>query len=258
MAPDLTLSDFEGVQIKVSDLKFVVKVGEGAQGAVWKADWKGRVVAVKELFPPAGKVSENVLNKFDEFRREVWMMSSLRHDCIVQMLGFCVKPHNLIVMEYIPNGTLYEWISDKKRNLSWPQRIRIAIDVALGLRFLHSASPPLIHRDMKSPNVMVVSTDPRASNVVKLADFGLSSRLYVPALKERTQDRKVGNPHWLAPECMREEEFNDKVDVYSYGMILWELVTREVPYAKEFRENGGQQCVFSDLRLQPFELMCNR
>lgn len=227
----------------MGELKLASKVGQGAQGAVWKADWKGRAVAVKELFPSASSVSESILRKFDEFRREVWMMSSLRHDCIVQMLGFCVKPTNLIVMEYIPHGTLYEWLSDTNKPLTWPQAIRIAIDIALGLRFLHSASPPLIHRDMKSPNIMVVSTDSRSRTMVKLADFGLSSRLYVPALKERTQERKVGNPHWLAPECMREEEFNEKVDVYSYGMILWEIVARELPYAREFRENGGQQYV---------------
>jgi len=112
--------------------------------------------------------------------------------------------------------------------------MKISLDIACGMRHLHEASPPLVHKDLKSPNILLVSFHPKAPVMAKVADFGLSSRLYVPEFQETAKKRAVGNPTWLAPEIMREEEFTEKSDIYAFGLILWELLTRKHPY-EEFK-----------------------
>jgi WD40 repeat protein len=100
------------------------------------------------------------------------------------------------------------------------------------MHYLHSATPPFIHRDLKSPNILLLSTDYLSEVCAKVGDFGLSSRMYVPAFQEKAMQRDVGNPTWLAPEIIREQEFDGNSDVYSYGIILWELLVRKHPYSE--------------------------
>jgi len=156
---------------------------------------------------------------FTEFLREAWIMSGLRHPAIVQLVGLCTQPL-CILTEFVPHGNLYEYINNKNKKLEMPLVLKIAHDVALGMAFLHGSSPPQLHRDLKSPNILLQGQSEKDAVVAKIADFGLTGLAFTIAMS-------VDNPIWLAPEVMRSEEPTPASDVYSFGVVLWELVARE-------------------------------
>jgi serine/threonine protein kinase len=134
-------------------------------------------------------------------------------------------------MEYVPHGTLYEVIhSDIK--LEMITILRIAENIASSIKRLHDIQPPIIHRDLKSPNILVVSLDPTIPVLVKLADLGLSCRV----TSEVKRDKNLTNLDWMAPEVMLQKPYTEKADIFSFGIILWELVSRKHPY-EEFTFN---------------------
>lgn len=196
------------------------------------------LVAVKVL---QGIEVENA-KLYDEFAREVWTMSGLNHPNLVNLLGYYVDTAPAMVMEFVDGGDLYSFLHEQDEKLKpeeQPPRLpnalvlKIALDIANGMNFLHSATPPLIHRDLKTPNIMLTNqkNDPSADIVAKVADFGLVNRMVIPAFKEGRLQRAVSNPTWQAPEILREEEFTQQSDIYAYGLILWELYTRRHPYS---------------------------
>jgi serine/threonine protein kinase len=229
LVPDMALSDLDMVKIPYEELVLSEEVGKGAFGVIHRATWYTLDVAVKSLV--SMQQEDQRQKAFEEFRREVWVMSGMKHPNLVNLLGFCVDPF-AIVMEFIPYGNLHHYLRDKTKPLDWSLRLKIALDIAKGMYYLHDATPPFIHRDLKSPNILLVDLDPNAEVTAKIGDFGLSSRMYVPSLKENSKDRDVVNPTWLAPEIIREEEFTEKSDVYSYGIILWELLTGAHPFGE--------------------------
>ncbi len=115
----------------------------------------------------------------------------------------------------------------RKTDLTWQFRLKIALGISSGMHFLHSASPPIVHRDLKSPNILMCSNDPNFPIVAKVSDFGLST-MNIPGLKF---DRDILNPCWLAPECMaKKQTFAPMSDVYSFGIIMWELIVGQHPF----------------------------
>eukprot|EP01105_Mastigella_eilhardi_P008792 TRINITY_DN2113_c0_g1_i5.p1 TRINITY_DN2113_c0_g1~~TRINITY_DN2113_c0_g1_i5.p1 ORF type:complete len:2389 (+),score=489.03 TRINITY_DN2113_c0_g1_i5:142-7308(+) len=223
LAPDFIFS-FDARKIHYSDIELISELGEGGTAIVFKGRLKdsGELVAVKQL-----KVGENDItlcseqNAFSEFRREVWVMSGLKHCCIVQLVGMCLEPL-CIVTEFIPHGNLFELIHIKTESrLDLPLVLKIALDVACAMSFLHGSTPPQLHRDLKSPNILMCGTTETEPVVAKVADFGLTG------LQNAISLRAVDNPVWLAPEVMRHEHPTTKSDVYSFGVILWELITRD-------------------------------
>lgn len=123
--------------------------------------------------------------------------------------------------------------------LSWDVILRIAIDLARGLGFLHGLNPPVLHRDLKTPNCLLTAT-PNAETVqsrevlAKLSDFGFSSQLFIPTLQAGTEfeKREVNLPTWLAPEILSKSKYSTRSDIYAFGIILWELYTREHPFSE--------------------------
>lgn len=234
IAPDVALTDFEGNRIPFSDLALAEHpLAKGSYGEIFRATYKNSVVAVKRLMCDPLELQRI----FGAFRREVWIMSSLCHPNLVNLLGYCLEPTPSMVMEFVNGGDLYSFIHKDDSNPNGPPMLdaalvlKIALDVANGVKFLHSAAPPFIHRDLKSPNILLLENiDPSADVVAKVADFGLTNRMVIPLRKEGRKDRAVSNPTWQAPEIMREEEFSEKSDTYAFGLILWELYTRKHPY----------------------------
>jgi serine/threonine protein kinase len=110
-----------------------------------------------------------------------------------------------MILELVPHGELYNYINDKTKPLDWDLRLRIAWDVARGLAFLHASDPPLLHRDMKSPNVLLSATTADAYVCAKVADFGLTGRVFTDFKAVKASERDVENPTWLAP--VREPQF---------------------------------------------------
>lgn len=239
LVPDFAMTDFEGSVIDYAELDIDKKLGKGSFGVIYRGTWRGEVVAVKRL-----KVDEDMaIAAFAEFRREVWLMSGLQHPCIVNLKGYSTNPLAM-VMECVSGGDLYEFIHNEEIEFTWHLRLKIAIDMAHGMAFLHSINPPLLHRDLKSPNVLVSDWTKGSPVIAKVADFGLSSRLFV----DRLHDRAVENPTWCAPEVMKKKPYTEKADVYSYGVMLWELLTRKLPFDNYTFQHQVEDDVIAGIR----------
>ncbi|KAL2610064.1 hypothetical protein R1flu_028637 [Riccia fluitans] len=208
-------------EIHWEDIKLKEKIGGGSFGIVHRADWHGSDVAVKILIEQ--DVHEDRLK---EFMREVAIMKRLRHPNIVLFMGAVLKRPTLsIVTDYLPRGSLFRLLhkSGAREQLDERRRLQMAYDVALGMNYLHRSNPPIVHRDLKSPNLLVDKTW-----TVKVADFGLSRFKGNTFLSSRSG---AGTPEWMAPEVLRDEQSNEKSDVYSYGVVLWELITMQQPWS---------------------------
>lgn len=208
------------------------RLGGGAFGTVYAGKLsEGTRVAVK-------KVNQANAHCLHQFRNEVELLCKVRHSGLVRLLGCCLDLKDpLVVYEYVSNGTLRQHLQQERgRILSWGSRMKIAVETAKALAYLHSVlSPPIFHRDVKSSNILL-----DRSYAAKLADFGLS-RL-VPLGVTHVSTIAQGTPGYVDPDYYRTYQLTDKSDVYSFGVVLMELVTarkaidhnhegREVPLA---------------------------
>lgn len=165
----------------------------------------------------------------NEFKTEIELLSRVHHKNVVSLVGFCFeKGEQMLVYEYIANGTLKESLSGKTGiKLNWMRRLRIALGAAKGLQYLHElANPPIIHRDIKSNNILL---DEHLN--AKVADFGLSKLLGDPEKGHVTTQVK-GTMGYMDPEYYMTQQLTEKSDVYSYGVVMLELVTARQPIDK--------------------------
>ncbi|KAK4434251.1 Serine/threonine-protein kinase CTR1 [Sesamum alatum] len=209
------------LEISWDELHIKERVGAGSFGTVHRADWHGSDVAVKVL-----TVQDFDDDKLKEFLREVAIMKRIRHPNVVLFMGAVTRrPHLSIVTEYLPRGSLFRLIHRPAAGeiLDQRRRLRMALDVAKGVNYLHRLTPPIVHWDLKSPNLLV---DKNWN--VKVCDFGLSRFKANTFISSKSV---AGTPEWMAPEFLRGEPSNEKSDVYSFGVILWELVTMQQPWS---------------------------
>ncbi|KAI9097644.1 hypothetical protein K1719_025415 [Acacia pycnantha] len=209
------------LEIPWDDLRIKERVGAGSFGTVHRGEWHGSDVAVKVL-----SIQDFREDQLKEFLREVAIMKRVRHPNVVLFMGAVTKrPHLSIVTEYLPRGSLYRLIHRPTtgENLDQRRKLRMALDVAKGINYLHCLNPPVLHWDLKSPNLLVDK-----NWTVKVCDFGLSRFKAETFISSKSV---AGTPEWMAPEFLRGEPSNEKSDVYSFGVILWELVTMQQPWS---------------------------
>ncbi|KAM8934605.1 mitogen-activated protein kinase kinase kinase 13 [Pelodytes ibericus] len=187
---------------EISELQWL---GSGAQGAVFLGKFRGEEVAIK-------KVREQKETDIKHLRK-------LKHPSIIAFKGVCTQaPCYCLIMEYCAHGQLYE-VLRAGRKVTPRLLVDWSCGIAGGMNYLHLHK--IIHRDLKSPNVLVTHTD-----AVKISDFGTSKELS----DKSTKMSFAGTVAWMAPEVIRNEPVSEKVDIWSFGVLLWELLTGEIPY----------------------------
>ncbi|XVF36511.1 hypothetical protein REPUB_Repub19eG0064300 [Reevesia pubescens] len=212
-------------------------VGHGGSGTVYKIELRsGEVVAVKKLWSRTTKdsASEDQLILDKGLKTEVETLGSIRHKNIVKLYSYFSNfDCNLLVYEYMLNGNLWDALHKGQLHLDWPIRHQIALGVAQGLAYLHhDLLPPIIHRDIKSTNILLdVNFQP------KVADFGIAKVLQARAGKDSTTTVIAGTYGYLAPEYAYSNKATTKCDVYSFGVVLMELITGKKPVEADFGEN---------------------
>ncbi|ETW03145.1 TKL/DRK protein kinase [Aphanomyces invadans] len=211
----------EMIQIPFADLKFEKIIGRGASGEVIKASYLGTAVVCKRMRRDA-----ITLPSIQRFREEIELMSCLRHPNIVQFIGASWDncSNVCMVLEYMEHGDMHSVLhSAIGRSFVWSDPLlKMAVGAVSGMLYLHSQEPPVVHRDLKSVNLLCSATFG-----CKVSDFGLSRR-YKKDLDALTT--VVGTPFWLAPEVIRNEKYGISADIYSFGIVLTELETRQTPY----------------------------
>ncbi|CAL9145771.1 unnamed protein product [Musa hybrid cultivar] len=222
------LLPFKEWNINFSELTVGTRVGigkfkgtwftSGFFGEVFRGIWNGTDVAIK-VFLEQDLTTENM----EDFCNEIYILSRLRHPNVILFLGACMKPPHLsMVTEYMEMGSLYYLMhmSGQKKKLSWRKRLKMLRDICRGLMCIHRMK--IVHRDLKSANCLVDK-----HWTVKICDFGLSRVMTDGPLRDNSS---AGTPEWMAPELIRNEPFTEKCDIFSLGVIMWELCTLNRPW----------------------------
>ncbi|XP_035242923.1 RAF proto-oncogene serine/threonine-protein kinase isoform X2 [Anguilla rostrata] len=207
-------------EIEASEVMLLSRIGSGSFGTVYKGKWHGDV-AVKIL-----KVTDPTPEQFQAFRNEVAVLRKTRHVNILLFMGYMTKGNLAIVTQWCEGSSLYKHLHVQETNLQMFQLIDIARQTAQGMDYLHAKN--IIHRDMKSNNIFL-----HEGLTVKIGDFGLAT------VKARWSgshqvEQPSGSILWMAPEVIRMQDNNPysfQSDVYSYGIVLYELMTGELPYS---------------------------
>lgn len=196
--------------IRFDEVEVGERIGGGGVGVVHRGWYKNKPVALKTLFD--ARISEDLKR---EYMNELVVVSQLDHPNIVQFIGANTQPPNLFFAMELCEGSLFDALHRSRRRYSIRELVSISLSTAKALLHLHRQSPPIIHRDVKSHNLLF-SRD----GTLKLCDFGLVL----------TSASRAGTPCYMAPELFDNLPFGPAVDVYAFGMLLWEMFTGNVPF----------------------------
>ncbi|KAH0463251.1 hypothetical protein IEQ34_007833 [Dendrobium chrysotoxum] len=227
---------FKELEMVTQNFREANLIGEGGFGRVFKGQLEnGQVVAIKQL-------NRDGLQGSNEFLVEVLMLMMLHHPNLVGLIGYCAEgSERLLVYEYMPHGSLEDhlfYLSPGQESLNWNMRMKIALGAAQGLAYLHDvANPPVIYRDLKSANILLDEDfNP------KLSDFGLA-KLAPVGDRTHVSTRVMGTYGYCAPDYAMSGKLTVKSDIYSFGVVLLELLTGRKAY--DITRKSGEENLIS-------------
>jgi len=230
-------------EIGYDELEFIEQIGEGCYGEVWRGKCRGQEVAIKKLHKQL--LDAKTLN---DFRKEVEIMSNNHHPNVVLFMGACTVPTKMVmVSELMKHGSVEDLIHapNATDNVSLRQRIKILQDTAHGVNWLHCSDPQIVHRDLKPSNLLI---DENWN--VKVCDFGLSRIKAKSSPKFKDVDSIPGTPLWMAPEVMLSLELDEKTDIYSFGIVAWEVLSGGNPF-EEYDDYDLFKDAICELHVRP-------
>nr|KAJ0185600.1 hypothetical protein LSAT_V11C900498680 [Lactuca sativa] len=230
---------YEELSKATDEFSLANKIGQGGFGAVYYAELRGEKAAIKKMDMQASR----------EFLAELKVLTHVHHLNLVRLIGYCVEGSLFLVYEFIENGNLSQHLHGTARDpLSWSTRVQIALDSARGLEYIHEHTVPVyIHRDIKSANILI---DKNYHG--KVADFGLTKLTEVGSNSLPT--RLVGTFGYMPPEYAQYGDVSPKVDVYAFGVVLYELISAKEAIVKANGSNAdskGLVALFDEVLSQP-------
>lgn len=216
--PTAGLQKYEEWTLDLRRLHMGPAFAQGAFGRLYRGTYNGEDVAIKLLERPENNL-ERAESLEKQFAKEVSLLASLQHENVVRFIGACWKPLVwCIATEYAKGGSLRMFLA-RRRVIPLRLAVKYALDVARGMEYLHSHG--VLHRDLKSDNLLI------ADKSIKIADFGVA-RIEV---QTEGMTPETGTYRWMAPEMIQQRRnYTNKVDVYSFGIVLWELITGNLPF----------------------------
>lgn len=268
------------------ELQLGATLGKGNYGIVRAATWRGKEVAVKKVLLPEGMSQSQQRRLVEDFKCEVDICCRLTHPRLVDFLGYTTSPDLCIVQELMSQGSLYDQFRKGWRAKTLEQQLILAHDIARGMAYLHAWRPPLIHRDLKSLNILLSAGRSDGAGGAsgggvpiarcKVTDFGMTRAKALgqpteadamaagasPAEVMTLAMTRCGTPFWTAPEIIQGTTYNEKVDQYAYGCLCLEILTAAPPWQKpkggssaERSSSRRQQQGGADTQMAPLKVM---
>ncbi|XP_060190260.1 lysM domain receptor-like kinase 3 [Lycium barbarum] len=230
---------YEELATATNDFSIANKIGQGGFGAVYYAELRGEKAAIKKMDMEATR----------EFLAELKVLTNVHHLNLVRLIGYCVEGSLFLVYEYVENGHIGQHLRGTGRDpLPWSKRVQIALDSARGLEYIHEHTVPVyIHRDIKTANILIDK-----NFHAKVADFGLTKLTEVGS--SSLQTRLVGTFGYMPPEYAQYGDVSPKVDVYAFGVVLYELISAKEAIVKpngSVTESKGLVALFEEVLNQP-------
>ncbi|KAL1567599.1 Chitin elicitor receptor kinase 1 [Salvia divinorum] len=231
---------YEELASSTGNFSLANKIGEGGFGAVYYAELRGEKAAIKKMDIQATQ----------EFLTELKVLTNVHHPNLVRLIGYCTEGSLFLVYEYIENGNLSQHLRGSGREpLPWSTRIQIALDSARGLEYIHEHTVPVyIHRDIKPANILIDK-----NSHAKVAGFGLAKLTDVGSNSLLT-GRLVGTFGYMPPEYAQYGDVSPKVDVYAFGVVIYELISAKEAIVKQngnAADSRGLVALFEDTLTQP-------
>uniref|UniRef100_A0A0D9WL57 Protein kinase domain-containing protein n=1 Tax=Leersia perrieri TaxID=77586 RepID=A0A0D9WL57_9ORYZ len=221
------------------------RIGEGAHAKVYEGKYKNQNVAIKIVHK--GDTPEEMVKREGRFLREVTMLSRLQHKNLVKFIGACLEPAMVVVTELLVGGSLRKYLVGlRPRNLEPCVAVGFALDIARAMECLHAHG--IIHRDLKPENLLLTADQ----RTVKLVDLGLAREETLTEM----MTAETGTYRWMAPELYstvtlrhgEKKHYNHKVDVYSFAIVLWELLHNKMPFEGMSNLQAAYAAAFKNIR----------